>query len=126
VIAIIESIRRDRGNIYSANLPNQGQVPNLPEDVILESPARAARGGLHPLPLKPLSDGVLGTVIQKLACVETIVEAALEGSRRKFVQALVLDGALSSPEEAERLADELLRAQAQYLPQFSGDASVNA
>jgi alpha-galactosidase/6-phospho-beta-glucosidase family protein len=50
--------------------------------------------------------------------VETIVEAALEGSRTKFVQALVLDGATTSIEQAMALADELLAAQVHYLPQF--------
>ena len=44
------------------------------------------------------------------------VDAALEGSRRKFIQALVLDGAAGSLETAAQLADELLAAQAAYLP----------
>jgi alpha-galactosidase/6-phospho-beta-glucosidase family protein len=48
--------------------------------------------------------------------VETVVEAALEGSRDKFVQALVLDGAAGSMEMAQALADTLLAAQAEYLP----------
>jgi alpha-galactosidase len=48
--------------------------------------------------------------------VETVVEAALEGSRDKFVQALVLDGAAGSMEMARALADQLLAAQAEYLP----------
>jgi len=54
----------------------------------------------------------------RLHCVETVVYAALEGSREKFVQALIIDGAVSSPDVAERLADDLLQAQARYLPQF--------
>jgi alpha-galactosidase len=45
-----------------------------------------------------------------------VVEAALEGSRDKFVQALVLDGAVGSMEMAHALADELLAAQAEHLP----------
>jgi len=51
-----------------------------------------------------------------LAWVETCVEAALEGSREKFIQALVLDGAVKSVDQAVRLADELLAAQAEHLP----------
>lgn len=47
--------------------------------------------------------------------VETIVEAALEQSREKFVQALVLDGAVSSIDQAVALADDLLAAQSPYL-----------
>ena len=39
-------------------------------------------------------------------------------SREKFVQALVLDGAVPSLEVAGALADDLLQTQAAHLPQF--------
>jgi alpha-galactosidase/6-phospho-beta-glucosidase family protein len=54
----------------------------------------------------------------RFAWVETIVQAALEGSRDQFIQALVLDGAIHDVRRASELADELLQAQAAYLPQF--------
>jgi alpha-galactosidase len=50
--------------------------------------------------------------------VETIVEAALEGSRDKFIQALIIDGSVESLQMAADLADDLLAAHAPYLPQF--------
>jgi len=118
VMEIIESIRTDAGRVYSANLPNTGQVPNLPMDAIIEGPAIADRSGMHPIAQRPLSAGIVGTLATRLAWVETTVEAALQGSRDKFIQALVLDGAVESMEIAEKLADELLAAQAEYLPQF--------
>jgi len=122
VIAIIDDVRRDARRVYSANLPNRGQVPNLPAEAILESPAMADGAGLRPIALPPLPPGVAGTLATRLQWVETVVEAALEGSRDKFIQALVLDGAVDSLETATALADELLAAQADYLPQFSGKA----
>ena len=118
VLEIMDSIRRDAGRAYSVNLPNRGQVPNLPEEAIVESPAVADGSGLRPLAQPPLPAGIVGTLATRFAWVETVVEAALEGSRAKFIQALVLDGAVGSLEEATRLADELLKAQAEYLPQF--------
>ena len=118
VVEIIDSIRRDRGKVYSVNLPNRGQVPNLPLGAIVESPAIAEATGLKPIQQPALPAGIAGTLAGRLAWVETVVEAALEGSRRKFVQALVLDGAVRSLADAEALADELLAAQAAYLPQF--------
>jgi alpha-galactosidase len=51
-----------------------------------------------------------------------VVEAALAGSREKFIQALVLDGAVDSIAMAAELADELLAAHAQYLPRFASSA----
>ncbi len=119
VIDIIDSIRSDAGRVYSANLPNRGQVPNLPSEAVVESPCVADAAGLRPIQQPALSPGLAGTLATRFQWVETIAEAALEGSRRKFIQALVLDGAVTSLAQATELAAELLAAQRQYLPQFS-------
>lgn len=118
VVDIVDSIRTDAGRVYSVNRPNRGFVPNLPEKAIVELPALADAEGLHPLAQAPLPPGVVGTLATRMAWVETTVDAALHGSRQEFVQALVLDGAVSSVEMAKELADELLTVQAPYLPQF--------
>jgi alpha-galactosidase len=120
VMDIIESIRLNHGRLYSANLPNVGQVPNLPADAVIECPARADESGLRAVHTGPMPGALAGTLATRFACVEMTVEAALEGSRDKFVQALVLDGAASSPAVAEAMADDLLAAHAAYLPQFKG------
>lgn len=118
VIDIIQSIRNESEEVYSVNLPNTGQVPNLPADVIVESPAIADGAGLRPIAQPALPAGLVGTLATRFQWVETAVEAALEGSREKFIQALVLDGATNSLQQATELADELLAAQHAYLPNF--------
>ena len=118
VLDLISSIRYDNDNFYSANLPNHGQVPNLPAEAIVESPVIASAAGLRPIMQPPLAPGLAGTLATRFQWVETVVEAALEGSRDKFVQALLIDGAVDSIDVACRLADDLLEAQAAYLPQF--------
>jgi alpha-galactosidase len=70
------------------------------------------------LPQPPLPSALVGTLATRLMWVETVVEAALEGNRDKFIQALVLDGSVGSLAQAAALADDLLAAQAQWLPQF--------
>ena len=118
-VEIIESIRMNSGRSYSANLPNDGQIPNLPNEAVIECPAVADISGMHPLMIAPLPLVIAGILASRIACVETIVEAAIEGSRSKFIQALLLDGAVDSIDIAGRLADELLASQSDYLPQFS-------
>ena len=116
VIEIIDSIRNNRGRVFSANLPNSGQVPNLPPDAIVESPCIAHSEGLRAIVQPPLPPALVGTLATRYMWAETSVEAALEGSREKFIQALVLDGAVHSLEQAAALADDLLMVQADYLP----------
>ena len=125
VVEIIESIRQDLGRVYSANLPNGGQIPNLPSDVIVECPAVADSGGLRPIML-PAYDSALASVLAtRLQWVETVVDAALQGSRKKFVQAMLLDGSVTSLDDAVRLAGELLQAQREHLPQFHGSPGAS-
>ena len=85
---------------------------------VIESPAVTTVKGLSPIALPPLPSSVAGTLATRFQWVETVVEAALEGSRDKFIQALLLDGSVESIDQATKLADDLLSAQAQYLPQF--------
>lgn len=118
VMDIISAIRNDRAYIVSANLPNTGHVPNLPSTAIIESPAVTKNGTLQALLQEPLSSAIAGTLATRYEWVETIVESALEGSRDKFIQALVLDGYVDSFDMATRLADDLLEVQALHLPQF--------
>jgi alpha-galactosidase len=119
VLDIIEAIRTERGAVYSANLPNTGQVPNLPPEALVETPAIADGAGLRALQQRPLPTALAGTLATRFLWVETVVEAALEGSRDKLIQALVLDGAVDSLDTATRLADDLLAVHAPYLPWFA-------
>jgi len=122
VVSIIDSITTDAGRVYSANLPNRGQVGNLPPEAVLESPAVADASGLRALVLGDLPSGLAATLISRIAVVETIVDAALQGDRDLFVQALVAEGSVTSLASARRLADELLAAHAENLPQFARPA----
>jgi len=125
VCDIIESIRKNAGMEFNANLPNTGQVPGLPGDAVVECPAIAGTNGLEPRQTKGVSAAIAGTLATRFLWAEVTVEAALEGSREKFVQALLLDGSVTSVETAHRLADELLAAQKEYLPQFQGAGTKN-
>jgi alpha-galactosidase len=117
-IEIIQSIRANRTARFYANLPNRGQVPNLPPGAIVETPAVSDGRGVHAVMQPPLPAAAAGALATRYGWVDTVVEAALERSRDKFIAALILDGGAGSPDQAVQLADELLAAQAAYLPGF--------
>ena len=94
-------------------------MPNLPPEAVIEGPAIATAAGLKAIVQPPLAPGLAGTLATRFQWVETVVEAALTGSRETFVQALLIDGAVDSVCMAYQLADDLLAAQKVYLPQFS-------
>jgi alpha-galactosidase len=118
LLAILHSIEYDERRVFSANLPNRGAVSNLPDDAILELPAVATATGLRPLQILDFPDPLAAIITRKLAATLLTVEAALAGDRRLFVEALLADGAVTDPEVAREMAEELLEAHRQYLPNF--------
>lgn len=118
LLYILGSIQRDQRKILSVNVPNLGIVPNLPADAVLELPAAATSTGLRPLQILDFPDPLAAIVTRRFAPVRLTVEAALTGDRKLFVEALLMDGAVSDRSVAEKLGEELLTAHRQYLPQF--------
>ena len=118
LLYILRSIQGDERRVFSVNVPNQGAVPNLPADAVLELPAAATATGLRPLQIPDFPDPLAAIITRKLAATRLTVEAALRGDRKLFVEALLTDGAVSDRDVAQAMGDELLAAQRQFLPQF--------
>ncbi len=116
LLQILAALDEDEGGVYAANLPNNGAVPGLPADGILEMPCLAAGGALRPVAVGDVPSALVAIIAKKLAAVRVTVEAALTCNREAFVEALLLDGAVTELDTARALANELLAAQRQYLP----------
>ena len=100
------------------NLPNAGQIANLPPDVVVET-----MGVLEPSGARGISVGALPREIQSIvaghvANQEAIVDAALCGDRRLALAALAADPLIASLDDAERMLDEMLAANRRWLPRF--------
>lgn len=122
LLSIIRALRHDTREIFSVNMPNAGAIPALPDEAVLEIPAVATATGLRAIQLQDFPEALSAILARKLAGIQVTVEAALTGSRALFVEAMLLDGAVSDPGVAGRLADDLLAAQKRYLPNFYDEA----
>ncbi len=119
LLDILFSMDGDKRQMFAANLPNRGAIPQLPDEAVLEMSVVAAGRGLLPVQVPDFPDLLAAPLVRKIAAHAVTVEAALTGSRKLFVEALLADGSVNEPATAEKLADELLRAHKQYLPQFA-------
>ena len=119
LVDIMQSLLHDHRHVYSVNMPNQGAVPGLPAEAILEMPAAAGGSGFMPLQSQVLPPALSAKLLAKIAAIEVTVQAALTGSFDLFVEALLTDGSVSDPDLASTLARELIEAHKVHLPQFS-------
>jgi len=101
------------------NMLNCGTITNLPPDVFVETPAVVDGSGIRPLCIGELPKPLAAFNRRDIEQMELVVEAAVKGDRNLVLQAMLLDPVVDSVRAAERVLDEMLKAQAQYLPQFS-------
>ncbi len=117
---IIKAVTYNRETTAIVNMPNQGQISNMPEGVVVETLATVSSQGVAPKPSGDLP-GAVGSLCRLHADVHALTyAAAIEGSRDKFIQALSLDPLSAGADftELPDLADELLEANRQWLPRF--------
>jgi len=101
----------------NVSAPNTGQIPQLPDGVVVETRGILDAAGCHPL-VSPMPE-VLASVVAPHALRESLVlEAALEGSFEKALAAMTADPLVARPETARPMLEELIAATADWLPQF--------
>ena len=103
-------------DLGAVNVTNRGAVPGLPEDAIVEVPARVDARGVHPQSMPRLPEPVLALLRTQCSINSLLVEAFDKGCRQKLLQALLLDPATHSYRSAAGLIPELCRLQADVLP----------
>jgi alpha-galactosidase len=102
----------------AANLPNQGQVSNLPLGCTVETPVVVDGDGIHPVHMGAFPDAVAELLRREATVARLSVDAAVEGSREKALQCLLLDPVITDIETAKQVLDAYLVEYKQYLPQF--------
>jgi len=108
------------GNHYhlAANLPNAGQVANLPYGTIVETPVHVDGAGIHPIHVGPLPESIAELCRRELAVVQLCVDSAIEGNYKKALQCLLLDPVVTDMETAKQILDDYLKTYKKHLPQF--------
>jgi alpha-galactosidase/6-phospho-beta-glucosidase family protein len=121
VAELIEGVVTGTGRHLPMNLPNRGQVANLPEDVVVECIGTTGADGVTPRDEATVGS-VLGEYLREVSLSQELtVEAALTGDRTRVLEAMLTDQvARAMPyEQLVAMTDELLAATAPWLPQFS-------
>lgn len=108
------------GNHYhlAANLPNQGQISNLPYGATVETPVHVDGAGIHPVHMGALPEPVAELCRRELMVAQLCVDAAVEGSYEKALQCLLLDPVVTDMKTARTILDDYLKAYREHLPQF--------
>jgi len=116
--ALVASLHAGTGDRQVVNVRNTGAIPNLPDDDVVEIPARIDRDGAHPEPTAPLAPEMLGIVQHAKAYERLAIEAATTGDRTTALKALITNPLVGDYAAASPLLDALLEANRSFLPRF--------
>ena len=115
---LIASLHDGAGDVQVVDVRNDGALPDLPADAVVEIPARIDRDGAHPLPLAPLSPEMRGLVQAVKAYEQLAIEAATTGDREVALRALIANPLVADYDVAAPLLAALLEVNRAHLPRF--------
>ncbi len=124
---IIESL--ETGRLYRGhfNVVNRDCITNLPADAVVEVPGYVDGNGLNIPIIGDLPLGCAAVCNASVSVQRLAVEAAVTGDDELLRQAMMMDplvGAVCSPPEIWQLVDDMLIAQARWLPQYKSAVSA--
>lgn len=118
-LEIIENVAGSSVHYHpAANLPNSGQISNLPVGAIVESPVILDGAGVHPVAMGALPEPIAELCRREIFTAQLGIDAAVEGSREKALQCLLLDPVVTDIEQAKLILDDYLLTYRDHLPQF--------
>ena len=106
--------------VTNVNLPNIGQISNLPKGFIVETNASFYSDSVKPIASGDIPKGVITLVERAAQNQELTVEAAITGNYNLAFEAFANDPLVTiSHYDARKLFDEMLNNTKEYLPAYN-------
>ena len=107
--------------VSNVNLPNYGQIGNLPRGVVVETNAVFSKGSILPVLAGDLPWKLQTLILEHLQSQKFIMDATRDGCKEDVVRAFKLDPNVAahklSEEEVRKLVDDMIAATKAYLPE---------
>lgn len=118
-VSLIDCIHNDRNETHVVDIRNNGAIPFLRDDDVVEISSTVRRDSITPQPITVMPNEQIVALIQTVKAYERLtVEAALTGDRIAALRALMVHPLVGDFKLAQQCFDEMLEAHREYLPQF--------
>jgi alpha-galactosidase len=103
LVPLINAIVNDNPSSFQINVPNNGAVPGLPNNFVVEVPAIIDGNGVHVQKIERLPESIMfGVLYPRWIFAERIIAAYKTGDVRFLLQAYLSDNRTQSREQAEK------------------------
>ena len=118
-IPIIEAIIEDSNSYEIAvNIPNDGIIENLPNDLIIECSGIVNKEGIQGINLGNIPKSIAALLRIEASIQDLCVEAIMKESKDLAIDCIAMDVNCGSFEMAEAIFHEMFELQREYLPDF--------
>jgi alpha-galactosidase len=115
-IPIIKAIVQDSNSYEVAvNIPNDGIIDNLPQDLVVEVPITVNKDGVHGIKIGKIDKGIAALLRIEASVQDVCVDAIINKSKQQAINALAIDPNVGSFEKAEAMFNEMLKLQKEHL-----------
>ncbi|CAI1822985.1 6-phospho-alpha-glucosidase [Serratia plymuthica] len=119
IVDVARSLAFDLRQRHLVIVENRGAIANLPYDAMVEVPAYITANGPEAVTVGKIPLFYKGLIEQQLACEQLLVEATLEGSYEKALQAFTLNRTVPTMQHAKAILDDMIAANQDYWPQLT-------
>ncbi|PXW92231.1 maltose-6'-phosphate glucosidase [Streptohalobacillus salinus] len=116
MVEVAASIANNLRKTYIVIVRNDGIVSNLDDDVMIEVAASLGKNGPHPYAVGNIDTFYKALIENQHGFEKLTVEAYLEGSYTKALQALTLNRTVVDAKKARKVLDKLIEANKGYWP----------
>lgn len=119
MVEVAASIAHNLRKTYVVMVRNNGIVSNLPNDSMVEVAASLGANGPHPYAVGEIDTFYKGLIESQHAYEKLTVEAYMEESYTKALQALTMNRTVVDAKKARKLLDALIEANKEYWPELN-------
>jgi 6-phospho-beta-glucosidase len=117
-VSVAEAIFNDKQEEHVLAAKNNGAVPFMRDDDVVEVKCKVGKNGATPLPVKVYNEYVIGLMQAVKAYERLTVKAALNGDRDAALAALMVHPLIGDYDVAAPMLEEMLQANKEFLPRF--------
>lgn len=114
----IKALLQGPDKVHVVNLPNAGAVSNVPDWALIELKSVVGPQGARPVAVGEIPTVAARWTLAQIYAHELLVDAGIEGSREKAIQALACDPMIRDFDEAKAILDAMIKAQGDRMARY--------
>ncbi len=114
IVQLCKSILNNEGTVFIAMVQNNGVIPNLPKEAMVEVPCVVTSEGLNPIHVGEIPTFYKGLLENQYAYECLTVDALINKDKDSALKALVLNRTVTDVDTAKALLDDIIESNKEY------------